>query len=36
MAIETISDPEWDVRDAIEQAAVAARALLGAARSRVA
>jgi len=29
MAIETISDPEWDVRKAIEQAAVAARALLG-------
>jgi AcrR family transcriptional regulator len=36
MAIETISDPDWDVREAIEQAAVAARALLGGARSGVA
>jgi hypothetical protein len=36
MAIETIADPDWDVREAIEQAAVAARALLGGARSDVA
>ena len=29
IAMETITDPEWEVREAVEQAAIAARSVLG-------